>query len=135
MALPTGYSRSLCYECLPFVFDEIRGLKELSFVIVVTSLVSIMKSQLSKLNESGVSAGYITSKVDKAMKHRVRQGLCRIVFFSPEMLLGHQQWRRMLLEEPYGDIIVAFVVLSHSGFNDSGCLALSIFENNSYRSF
>ena len=44
--LPTGFGKSLCYECLPLVFDDMRtdGLK--SIIIVVTPLIAIMKDQV-----------------------------------------------------------------------------------------
>ena len=38
VALPTGYGKSLCYACLPYAFDNMRG-KEGSIVIRVSPLV------------------------------------------------------------------------------------------------
>ena len=41
--LPTGYGKSLCYACLPFVFDKLLGTggarEDGSIVVVVSSLV------------------------------------------------------------------------------------------------
>ena len=42
--LPTGFGKSLCYACLPVVFDEF--LIEPSIIVVVTPLVAIMKDQV-----------------------------------------------------------------------------------------
>ena len=42
--LPTGYSKSLCYTCLP---DGLREDSLLSTVIVVKPLVAIAKDQVS----------------------------------------------------------------------------------------
>ena len=44
-ALPTGYGKSLCYGCLPGVFDRIRS-REGSIVIVVSPLSALMKDQV-----------------------------------------------------------------------------------------
>ena len=43
--LPTGYGKSLCYVCLPGVFDEIFDCTT-SIIAVVTPLTSIMKDQV-----------------------------------------------------------------------------------------
>ena len=44
--LPTGYGKSLCYACLPIVFDKLLGSNS-SIVLVVTPLTAIMKDQVS----------------------------------------------------------------------------------------
>ena len=44
--LPTGFGKSLCYECLPIVFDNIRTDGLFSIIIVVTPLIAIMKDQV-----------------------------------------------------------------------------------------
>ena len=45
--LPTGFGKSLCYACIPGVFDRLY-LKDSgsSIVLVVTPLTSIMKDQV-----------------------------------------------------------------------------------------
>ena len=47
--LPTGYGKSLCYTCLPEIFDGLRASEDslLSIVIVVIPLVAIAKDQVS----------------------------------------------------------------------------------------
>ena len=47
--LPTGFGKTLCYACLPLVFDELSQAKEAkpSIVIVITPLNAIMKDQVS----------------------------------------------------------------------------------------
>ena len=43
--LPTGYGKSLCYECLPKVFNEINKANT-AIVIVLSPLIAIMKDQV-----------------------------------------------------------------------------------------
>ena len=43
--LPTGYGKSLCYLCLPNVFDQLFNITN-SVVVVITPLMSIMKDQV-----------------------------------------------------------------------------------------
>jgi len=43
IALPTGFGKSLCYGCLPRVFDCLKGTKSKSVVVVVTPLLALME--------------------------------------------------------------------------------------------
>ena len=43
--LPTGYGKSLCFACLPLVFDILFHPQEAS-IIVVTPLTAIMEGQV-----------------------------------------------------------------------------------------
>ena len=45
--LPTGYGKSLCYQCLPLIFDKLKsGSTCSSIVIVLAPLTAIMKDQV-----------------------------------------------------------------------------------------
>lgn len=46
--LPTGFGKSLCFACLPSMFDQLLPLDEPAIVLVVTPLTAIMKDQVSK---------------------------------------------------------------------------------------
>ena len=49
--LPTGYGKSLCYQLLPFVFDELHPEGKCNAcVIVVSPLNAIMEDQICKLS-------------------------------------------------------------------------------------
>ena len=49
--LPTGYGKSLIYQLLPFVFDELQSEgKCSSCVVVVSSLNAIMEDQICKIS-------------------------------------------------------------------------------------
>ena len=43
--LPTGYGKTLCYACLPGIFDELSG-NQSSIVVVISPLTAIMKDQV-----------------------------------------------------------------------------------------
>ena len=45
--LPTGFGKSICYGCLPLVFDELLGTENKLIVVVVTPLKAIMHDQVS----------------------------------------------------------------------------------------
>ena len=45
--LPTGFGKTLCFACLPLVFDQLLPLDEPSVVLVITT--AIMKDQASAL--------------------------------------------------------------------------------------
>ena len=48
--LPTGYGKSLCYACLPSVFDcLLQKPSGFSIVLVVSPLVALMKDQVTYL--------------------------------------------------------------------------------------
>ena len=44
--LPTGYGKSLCFACLPWMFDELDTERPSSIVIVVSPLTAIMIDQV-----------------------------------------------------------------------------------------
>jgi len=43
IALPTGFGKSLCYSCLPRVFDCLKGTESKPVVVVVTPLLVLME--------------------------------------------------------------------------------------------
>ena len=63
-ALPTGYGKSLCYGCLPGIFDSICSC-EGSTVIIVSPLSALMKDQVESFRMKGVTSAYVTSDTDK----------------------------------------------------------------------
>lgn len=56
VVLPTGYGKSLIYQCLPSLFDYILKLSEVkSTVIVVSPLNSLILDQVKKLQSKGIT--------------------------------------------------------------------------------
>ena len=47
--LPTSYGKSLCFACLPSIFDKLRSDGLSSIVITLSPLTAIMKDQVITL--------------------------------------------------------------------------------------
>ena len=61
--LPTGFGKSLCYECLPFLFDFKLGRTRdphRHSVLIISPLVSLMTGQTASLKR-GVAAAILSS--------------------------------------------------------------------------
>ena len=91
--LPTGFGKSLCYEVLPFVFDDKLG-KDNSVVIVVSPLISLMVDQVQSLRRRSVRAAIMSSgsKVDKeflATDDDIRDGRLFFFFVHLNQLMSH----------------------------------------------
>ena len=87
VALPTGYGKSLCYCCLPRVFDLVRSVEEQSIVMVVSPLTALMKDQVAACHSKGLTAGYVIAEAGhKSMKQGVLEGKYQLVFLSTESL-------------------------------------------------
>ena len=44
--LPTGFGKSLCFGCLPLVFDEMLATENASIIVIATPLTAIMQDQV-----------------------------------------------------------------------------------------
>ena len=94
VVLPTGGGKSLCFQA-PAVVDG-------GLALVVSPLISLMKDQVDGLRVDGVAASYLNSTL---LPHErddviaaVRDGRCRLLYVSPERLVGDgsQPLRRLL---------------------------------------
>ena len=66
--LPTGFGKSIVYECLPFLFDHKLG-RSTSVVLVVSPLVALMADQVGSLRRRGVACAIMSDHegVDKSL--------------------------------------------------------------------
>ena len=111
VALPTGNGKSLCYYCLPYVFDSVRKVENKSIVLVISPLVALMKDQVTHCRSRGLTADFVSSVPDdQDMRKAVYGGKYQIVFISTESLFTGRRWREMLKDEPYRSNLIAFVV-------------------------
>jgi ATP-dependent DNA helicase RecQ len=89
VVLPTGGGKSLCYQA-PAV---LRG----DTTVVVSPLISLMKDQVDGLRECGVDAVQLdssqTAEQRAAADLALRSGAIRLLFVSPERLVGSDFYR------------------------------------------
>jgi ATP-dependent DNA helicase RecQ len=95
VVLPTGGGKSLCFQAPAVVGDR-------ALALVVSPLISLMKDQVDGLRVDGVAASYLNSTLQPrerdAVLAGVRDGHCRLLYVSPERLVGEGSapLRRML---------------------------------------
>lgn len=80
--MPTGAGKSICYQ-VPALAVE-------GTAVVISPLISLMKDQVSALNEAGVHAAYINSslsarQVNLALQY-AKEGRYRLIYVAPERL-------------------------------------------------
>ena len=89
--LPTGFGKSLCYACLPAIFDHLRQTSG-SLAVVVTPLIAIMKDQVITWSSIGLKAAYVSAETQHSdIVRGVVKGEFQLIFFSPEMHLSLQE--------------------------------------------
>lgn len=80
--MPTGAGKSICYQ-VPVLMME-------GITIVVSPLISLMKDQVTALNQAGVHATYINSslnerQIELALRY-AKEGRYKIIYVAPERL-------------------------------------------------
>ncbi len=81
--MPTGAGKSICFQVPAILFSGIT--------IVVSPLISLMKDQVSSLNQIGIKAAFINSSLTmnqtiKALEN-AKNGVYKIIYVAPERLL------------------------------------------------
>src|SRR5579859_3519011 len=84
--LPTGAGKSLCYQIPGLVFG--------GTTIVVSPLISLMKDQVEKLQNQGISATFLNTSIDESELQKrliaLQLGAFHFVYVAPERLLLRQ---------------------------------------------
>lgn len=80
--MPTGAGKSVCYQIPALMLPGIT--------LVISPLISLMKDQVSSLNQAGIHAAYLNSSLSysqfqKAMEY-ARAGRYKIIYVAPERL-------------------------------------------------
>jgi ATP-dependent DNA helicase RecQ len=106
VVMPTGGGKSLCFQA-PALVDPPEASaggnsSRRGFALIVSPLISLMKDQVDGLRVDGVDAAYLNSTLDAASRDAVmasvRDDRCRLLYVSPERLVGEgsQGFRRFL---------------------------------------
>ena len=81
--MPTGAGKSVCYQVPALMLPGIT--------LVVSPLISLMKDQVSALNQMGVHAAYLNSSLTMAQYMKAlqfaKQGRYKLIYVAPERLL------------------------------------------------
>ena len=84
--MPTGSGKSLCFQVPALLMDGIT--------LVISPLISLMKDQVSALNQAGVHAAYLNSSLTASQYYRAlsyaREGRYPIIYVAPERLLTEE---------------------------------------------
>ena len=99
---------SVCYACLPLVFDNLReeGDHHSIVVVVVAPLSALMQDQVTSFNSRGLKASCVGVHlrngkcVDISVstnEDAVFRGDAQLVFMNPETLLSDSAWRDMFI--------------------------------------
>ncbi len=82
--MPTGAGKSLCYQIPALLLPGIT--------LVISPLISLMKDQVTTLNQAGIHAAYLNSSLTpgqyQAAVRNMRQGRYKIIYVAPERLLS-----------------------------------------------
>lgn len=81
--MPTGAGKSICYQIPAMLMSGIT--------LVISPLISLMKDQVSALNQNGIRAAYLNSSLTPRQYGlalaNVRAGVYKIIYVAPERLM------------------------------------------------
>ena len=115
--LPTGYGKSLCYQCLPFLLDWRRSAGgkvscSHSVVLVISPLLSLMSDQVKKLRDKGVEAAVLATDRDRFGDSTVQEDKLNtysIIYSSAEAILS-DKWRGIFSNKSFSCRLVAVAI-------------------------
>ena len=94
---PTGYGKSLVFQCLPLIRDVMKDeLVGTLIALVISPLKSLMTDQVAKLRQTGVTGDAIYAGQAVDVLERIKSGDYSIIYASPESVLGTDYWRSIL---------------------------------------
>lgn len=109
--LPTGFGKSLIFQCLTIVGDVLHKKPRGSSVIVVISpLRSLMNDQVEYLQSVGVPAISITDEEDPEIVQQVMNGCYIVIYGSPECLLSMSTWRGIFQCESFRKMMIGVAI-------------------------
>lgn len=84
--MPTGAGKSICYQVPALILEGIT--------LVISPLISLMKDQVSALNQVGIHAAFLNSSLNfrqyqKALQY-AKEGRYKIIYVAPERLITEE---------------------------------------------
>ncbi len=80
--MPTGAGKSMCFQVPALMMEGIT--------LVISPLISLMKDQVSALNQAGIHAAFLNSSLTVGQYHKAlelaKQGRYKIIYVAPERL-------------------------------------------------
>ena len=111
VVLPTGGGKSLCFQAPAIMTPDPRADGRAGFALVVSPLISLMKDQVDGLRVDGVAASFLnstqTSGERDAVVASLREDRCRLLYVSPERLVGEGGDRFRLSMQQWGVRFIA----------------------------
>ena len=81
--MPTGAGKSVCFQVPALLFSGIT--------LVISPLISLMKDQVTSLNDLGVHAAYINSSLTEGQYRKAMEyasyGRYKLIYVAPERLM------------------------------------------------
>ena len=115
VSLPTGSGKSICFSCLPLLYDRLKAvvgipIRHHAIVLVVCPLISLMIDQVHKMNAEGLKAAYVAGHQPDKVKRAIQKGDCQLVYISPESMVSVEIWRDMIRSKVYTSNLVCLTV-------------------------
>ena len=109
--LPTGYGKSLIFQCLPIVADVLNSKSRgSSLMVVISPLKSLMKDQVNFLGTIGIPAIAIEGDDDPEIIQQIKNGYYIIVYCSPECMLSIEIWRALFDDATFREMLIGVAI-------------------------
>ena len=100
---PTGFGKSLIFQCLPMIADILNNdVIGTCKALVICPLKALMLDQVEKLRKhTAITAAAIYDGQEERILQEIENGDYSIVYASPESVLGNERWRKQLTTSSY----------------------------------